>query len=187
MTSRILIAFILFSNYLLSQQAIDSTIVDTVKHHSPRIAMIYSAIIPASGQIYNHTWMKGGKGSRKVYWKVPLIYSTLGATGYFLINNQTQLHSIKTEYNARIEDPTFYTSAWQNYGLDDLEIIYKKTLTKRDLSILALGAVYLIQIIDANIEGHFVSFDISPDLSMNFYPTVINKTSFGVGLNLNFH
>lgn len=187
MNSRLFIAFILFSSYLFSQQATDSSFIDTVKHHSPKKAMLFSAIIPASGQIYNHAWMKKGKGINNVYWKVPLIYTSLGATSYFLIQNQIKLQSIKKEYNNRLNDSSFYTQEWVNYGLDDLEIVYKKTLTKRDLSILAVGAVYLIQIIDANIEGHFVSFDISPDLSMNFYPTILNHSSIGLGLNLNFH
>jgi len=187
MNSRLFIAFLLFANFLFSQTEKDSTFQDSVKVHSPRKALIYSAIIPGSGQIYNHIAMTKGKGTNKVYWKVPLIYSALAGTTYFLIQNQSQLHSIKSEYNNKLADPTFSTEEWVNYGLDDLEILYKKTLTKRDLSILGVGAVYLIQMIDANIEGHFVSFDISPDLTMNISPKLYSYNSVGVGFNLKIH
>ena len=104
-----------------------------------------------------------------------------------MIQNQNQLYSIKREYNNKVADPTFYSEEWSNYGLDDLEILYKKTLTKRDLSILGVGAVYLIQMIDANIEGHFVSFDISPDLTMNISPKLYSYNSIGIGFNLKIH
>ena len=41
--------------------------------------------------------------------------------------------------------------------------------------------------IDANIEGHFVSFDISPDLTMNISPKLYSYNSVGVGFNLKIH
>ena len=70
--------------WLYAQNA-DTTMIDSSKVHSVRKATIYSAVLPGLGQIYNHRAMP--KGSKKAYWKVPLIYSGLGASGYFLVFN----------------------------------------------------------------------------------------------------
>ena len=43
---------------------------DTVKTHSWKKAILFSAVVPGSGQIYNHIAMP--KGKKKAYWKVPL-------------------------------------------------------------------------------------------------------------------
>ena len=58
---------------------------DSVKTHSWKRACLFSAVVPGSGQIYNHIAMP--KGKKKAYWKVPLIYAGLGATTYFVVKN----------------------------------------------------------------------------------------------------
>ena len=92
--------FVLISACFFSQ---DTTMLllpkDTLKIHSPKKAIIYSAIIPGAGQVYNHIAMP--KGKKKAFWKVPIIYAGLGATGYFLINNQQAQRSLRTEYDNR--------------------------------------------------------------------------------------
>ena len=40
----------------------------------------------------------------------------------------------------------------------------------RDFSIISFLGVYLLQIIDANVEAHLFLFDISENLSFNFKP-----------------
>jgi hypothetical protein len=155
---------------------------DTI--HSPKKATIYSAILPGLGQIYNHNNMP--KGSRKAYWKVPIIYSGLGATGFFLISNQLSQKALKQEYTNRIEgnatDPKW--SAYDNAGVLTL---YNQYLNRRDLSILGFAAVYLFQIVDANVEAHFVNFDVSEDLSLQVEPVLLPSLSAGLTLKLNFH
>ncbi|MBI1835718.1 MAG: hypothetical protein HYR91_00480 [Flavobacteriia bacterium] len=187
MFSRIFFALIFVTSNLIAQVN-DSTHIDSSKLHSPKKALIYSAILPTSGQFYNHLAMKkGDKGFNNIYWKAPLIYTSLAGTSFLLIQNQQKLHALKTEYENRIENPLNINEKWKLYDLVDLEILYKKTLTYRDLSILALGTVYFIQIIDANIEGHFVHFDISPDLTFQAYPKILPYNTIGIGINLNFY
>ncbi len=152
--------------------------------HSPKKATIYSALLPGLGQIYNHINMP--IGNKKAYWKVPLIYTGLGATGFFLISNQLTQKALKQEYTNRIDgnatDPKW--SAYDNAGVLTL---YNQYLNKRDLSILGFAAVYLFQIVDANVEAHFVNFDVSEDLSLQLEPTLLPSLSAGLTLKLNFH
>ena len=54
-------------------------------------------------------------------------------------------------------------------------------------SIVAVGAIYFLQIVDAGVEAHFVSFDVSEDLSLTIDPTFFSARAPGVTLSLNFH
>jgi hypothetical protein len=188
MILRLTIAFLSFSTLLFAQKS-DTLVVDSIPVHSVKKAVILSAIIPSSGQIYNHLAIeKGVKGKNKVYWKVPLIYSALGATSYFLIQNQLNQLSAKNEYKFRDANPSieFLDIKWQDYDKEGILSMYQKYSTRRDLSILAFGAVYLIQIIDAGIEAHFVNFDISEDLSLKINPVILNRSTIGIGMSFNF-
>lgn len=155
---------------------------DTLKIHSPRKALIYSAILPGAGQVYNHMAMP--KGKKKAYWKVPLIYAGLGTTTYFLISNQQTQKELKLEYTNRTENG-FYTEKWIDYDNEGILTLYNQYLNWRDLSILGLAAVYLIQIADAGVEAHFVNFDISEDLSLSVDPVYYGNKSFGLRANFN--
>jgi hypothetical protein len=158
------------------------SILDTL--HSPKKATLYSAILPGMGQVYNHINMPSG--SKKAFWKVPLIYSGLGATGYFLISNQLTQRALKQEYTNRIEgNPT--DPKWEAYDNSGVLTLYNQYLNRRDLSILGFAAVYLFQIVDANVEAHFVNFDVSDDLTLQIDPSLLPSLSAGLSLKLNFH
>jgi hypothetical protein len=151
--------------------------------HSPKKAVIFSAVIPGAGQVYNHIAMP--KGQKKAFWKVPIIYAGLGTATYFLIKNQQTQLSLRKEYEYRllgqVVDPK-----WELYDISAIDYLYNKYLNWRDLSILGFGAVYLIQIVDAGIEAHFVNFDISEDLSMSIKPAYFGRNTVGIGLSFNF-
>ena len=157
---------------------------DSVKKHSPKKAVLLSTCLPGAGQVYNHIAIL--KGKRKAYWKVPLIYAGLSATTYFLIQNQLTQKALKTDYinrqNGGTPDPR-----WMQFDDDGILTLYNQYLTRRDLSILSVGAVYLIQVIDAGIEAHFVNFDVSEDLSMKITPTILGVSSPGLKVQFNFH
>jgi hypothetical protein len=84
--------------------------------------------------------------------------------------------------------------AISNYSgeqLQSLKLSYKKS---RDLAAIGLVIVYLFNIIDANVDGHLKSFDVSDDLSLkidpwqNIYQDSYNNynTSLGLSIKLNF-
>jgi hypothetical protein len=175
---------ITFFSFCFSQEVtVDSLLIDTVKVHSPKKAVILSAIVPGAGQVYNHIAMP--KGKKKAYWKVPLIYAGLGATGYFLIKNQVTQRDLKLDYTNRINggipDPR-----WELYDDQAILTLYNRYLDWRDLSILGMGVVYLLQLVDAGIEAHFVNFDISEDLSLQIEPAYFGNRTAGISLNFNF-
>jgi hypothetical protein len=162
----------------------NSAAIDT--NHSVKKAVVFSYIIPGAGQIYNHIAMPPKK--KKAFWKVPLIYAGLGATGYLLLKNNTLQRSLKREYNLReaSEFTQTFDSQWEQYDYQGVLTLYDKHLNRRDLFILAFGAVYIIQMVDAAVEAHFVKFDVSEDLSLNLHPTMLSLTNPGLKLTLNF-
>ena len=153
------------------------------KTHSVTKAILFSAVLPGAGQVYNHTAMP--KGKRKAFWKVPLIYAGLGATTYFMIKNQQQSVGFKREYQNR-QNGDLPSETYQQY--DDLGLLtaYQNHLARRDRAILGLGLVYFLQIADAGIEAHFVRFDISEDLSLQVRPVMMSFQHVGIGFKLAF-
>jgi TM2 domain-containing membrane protein YozV len=174
----ILISFLFCS--IGSAQTSDSVVVknDSVvkklpKDSRPRNAAILSAVIPGLGQIYN------GK-----YWKTPIVWAAMGGFGYFFIG---QLDSF-TVYHKDVKALALGDSAsviHKGFSIDQLQtqkIIFRK---HRDLLGFALIAVYAIQIIDANVDAHLRTFDVSDDLSLRLSTRpVIVGSAWGPGLSL---
>ena len=158
---------------------------DSIQPHSVKKAVLLSAILPGSGQIYNHLAMP--KGKKKAFWKVPLIYAGLGTSAFFLIKNNSLKNDYRSEYSKRIDDPSYISEApFNSYDNTGILTLYNQYLNWRDLSILALGAIYIFQVADAGVEAHFVSFDVSQDLSLNIDPILMNFNNPGVRITLNF-
>ncbi|MDX2362828.1 MAG: DUF5683 domain-containing protein [Crocinitomicaceae bacterium] len=164
----------------------DETTRDTVKKHSVLTATLLSVGIPGAGQIYNHLAMP--KGKKKAFWKVPLIYAGLGATGYFLITNQQQVTSLKKEYTFMDNNGGEHTedSEWAPYDQAGVLELYGQYQTWRDLSILGLIFVYALQVVDAGVEAHFVTFDVSQDLTLGLDPVMVDRRTAGLMFTLNF-
>ncbi|MCO5259281.1 MAG: DUF5683 domain-containing protein [Crocinitomicaceae bacterium] len=136
-----------------------------------KTAVILSAALPGAGQVYNHIAMP--KGKKKAYWKVPLIYTGLGVTGYFAVKNHLEQKTLKQEYINRTE---YNLTPIEKYSMyDDAGILqlYNQKVTRRDWLFLGMGLVYLLQIADAAVEAHFVKFDVSKDLTMKVRPAVM--------------
>ena len=147
-------------------------------YSSARKATILSAILPGSGQLYN-----------RKYWKAPIVYAALGGLAYWGITNQKQykfysdnLRAIYDEDEAT-QNSTLYTSdqliTQKNY--------YKKY---RDVSIMFGALVYVLNIIDANVDAHLKSFDVSDDLSLQLKPytnySYNNTLQTGLTIKLKF-
>lgn len=184
--------FLLISSSVFSQDSL--TVGDTVVPHSIRKAILFSAVVPGAGQVYNHLAMP--KGKKKAFWKVPLIYAALGTSTYFLIRNDQQQKRFKQEYNYRqylsygpecLDNGHPYNADLAVYDDAGILTLYNQYLDWRDLSILAVGAFYLLQLVDAGVEAHFVNFDVSEDLSLTVDPVILAYRTPGLSLSLNFH
>ncbi|WP_107040090.1 DUF5683 domain-containing protein [Brumimicrobium mesophilum] len=190
---RFFLVFLLFICATLSAQETeqfnkfenDSSIVvqerDTT--HSPKKAALYS-LIPGGGQIYNHLAMP--KGKKKAFWKVPIIYAGLGATGFFAIQNHITQRNLKAEYLFRSEFDTPNLQEYSQYDDQGILTLFEDTRRSRDLMIFAFIAVFGLNVLDAHVEAHFVNFDISKDLSLNLKPRMHDFKTPGLSLSLNF-
>lgn len=137
-----------------------------VKEHSPKKALILSAVLPGAGQVYN-----------KQAWKVPIIYVAFGGVGYYTYTNYTQMRLYKEEYLYRVnnngaslhpDDPNIVSAP--NSNIYNLYENYNKTF---QLSIIIAVAVYGVNLLDAYVYGHLFDFQISDDLTLNISPTVV--------------
>ena len=177
------LTLIVFTFLIFFSGSSQDTIQDTSATHPFNKAILCSAVLPGAGQVYNSILKK--KGFRHAIWKVPLIYGGLGATIYMLVQNQNTQKSLRSEYTSRlngiVSDPT-----WAAYDDSGVLYLYQQYLDQRDLSILAIGAVYLFQILDAGVESHFISFDVSEDLSLHVQPTILGRHTPGINISLNF-
>ncbi len=193
-TGSILFIGLLFIFSLTSAQVKDSAmhVADSLKqaevahkklYASPRKASIMSTCLPGLGQIYNRS-----------YWKVPVIYVGLGGFAYlFSVNNAhyQDYHKAVLFSVANADAPVFIDG--RNYSQDQLQKIkldYKKS---RDRWAIGVIIVYLVNIIDANVDAHLKTFDVSSDLSLHIVPwqeTLTTGNGFGmasgISLKLNF-
>lgn len=143
-----------------------------------RKATIMSACFPGLGQIYN-----------RKYWKAPVIYVALGGIGYWGVTNQVKYKYYSNNLRAANDDDV-NTINETLYSSDQL-ITQKKYYQKyRDISIMLGALVYLVNIIDANVDAHLRTFDVSDDLSLQLNPysnlDYNNKLQAGLSLKLKF-
>jgi len=134
-----------------------------------------SLVIPGMGQVYNQK-----------YWKVPIIYGAGGFFAYFIGFNQ---HKYVLFRDAILKGVTGEPALIEGrmYDFDDLDNGRDFYRRYRDLSVLGLGAIYLLNAIDAMIDAHFFSYDVSDDLSLDIRPTLLNSpdlTAEAVGLRI---
>jgi len=128
-----------------------------VPYPDPKKAMLYSIVLPGLGQAYNKSW-----------WKIPVIYAGLGTCAYFAITNGKQYNNF---HNALID--------LGNHKVDQLNSIYlagdlvngeNYYKRYRDLSYIAAAFVYLLNIVDANVDAQLHNFDVSDNISFRFTP-----------------
>ncbi|AWM14330.1 hypothetical protein DI487_11005 [Flavobacterium sediminis] len=155
------------------------TVQETINPLSPSKAAFYSAVVPGLGQIYN-----------KKYWKLPLVYGGLAAGIYFYTWNNNKYHEYRDEYKRRLDgtsDPNHPIYA----GLDDDRLIRAQKFHQRnrDLSALITAGIYILNIVDANVDAHLMQFNVNDNLSLapDIHQNQIDyKFNTGVKLTFNF-
>ena len=149
---------------------------------SPRKAVIYSAIFPGLGQVYN-----------RQYWKLPILYSGFVGFTYAITWNNGYYRDYLGGYQD-IMDSNPDTNRWHKmlpYGMDweSVDTQWFGDVLKqrkdyyryyRDLSVIGTVALYLLAIVDAYVDSQLYDFDMSPDLSMRIEPTLLreDKTNY---------
>lgn len=138
-----------------------------------RRATIMSAVFPGLGQIYN-----------RKYWKAPIIYAGLGGFGYMLVTNQQQydFYSANLRYSTST-DPATVAKNTTGYSTDQLYTLKIQYRKYRDIGIIGCAIIYLVNIIDANVDAHLKTFDVSDNLSMRIKP-FSNFAQTGTGMSM---
>jgi len=155
--------------------------------HVPKKAALFSAIIPGAGQVYNNKFRPLDKKS-KLWWKLPVIYGGLAASAYFAVQNNNQYKLFYTERRNRL-DPNYAPQFYPDYTSDLLLPVQESYRKRRDYSIIGGLVIYLLNVVDANVEGHLIHFDASDNLAINVLPKInyINtEASLALGISLSF-
>jgi hypothetical protein len=142
--------------------------------HSPLKATVMAAVLPGAGQVYN-----------RKYWKLPILYAGMGTCVYFIADNTREYRKWRDSYIAANDGDPATVPAYDpaKYRLDYAQDLYRRWT---ELSYMALLGVYILQVIDANVDAHLFYFDVSPDLSLQIHPSLLNtgRAYPGIGISL---
>jgi len=132
-------------------------------------AALRSAIFPGAGQVYN-----------RKYWKLPLVYGALaipvGAFAYNLdwYRKCREAYSIRYHNDTSVVTPDLpvdrIDQQLQPLSTQSLRLYRNEFRKNVDLSVLALLALWGLNVVDAAVDGHLRTFDVSDQLSLRLDP-----------------
>jgi len=158
----VLVTFSQNSNKEKSLLAKPDTLKNTEVKHSVRKATFLSVILPGAGQVYN-----------KKYWKVPIVYVAFAGLGYLVKTNNDEYNKYKQAYIFRTDNNAGTVDGFEKYTEDNLLTLKNAYQRSRDFAIIGVAAVYVLNIIDAAVDAHLYTFDVSDNLTLRVYPTFI--------------
>lgn len=170
---------------LVNTEAIDVDLnVKAAFKPDPTRAVIYSAIFPGLGQIYN-----------RKYWKLPIIYGGFIGLSYGISWNGRYYNDYSDAYKAIAGDDPLSPHNYDIWGkfypnrnpeslsdgqIQNLQNAFRRKKNfyrrNRDLCIIAAVGVYLVCMVDAYVDAQLFDFDISPDLSLRVEPAVMESS-----------
>ncbi len=146
----------------------------------PSKATYYSAILPGLGQAYN-----------KKYWKIPIVYGALASGIYFYKQNDKDYNRYRNAYKRRLAgftDDEFFGNGLSPSISNDGLIRAQNTLKRnKELSILVTVGLYILNIIDANVDAHLLQYNLDDNLSIKpniEINRVNNQSNMGISLNI---
>lgn len=157
-----------------------ATIASYASRYDPRKALLFAAILPGLGQVYN-----------KKYWKLPLVYGGFAGFGYGVSFYQRGYKEFKGALFDLLEsgESTILVrkQAWSEQSLRTVVDRYRR---ERDFFIILSAGMYLLQMIDAHVDAHLKEFDLNPNLHVRIQPTMNNDmltgTTSGISLIVKF-
>jgi hypothetical protein len=155
---------------LISERADTVLIKSYAARYDPRKALLFAAIVPGLGQIYN-----------KKYWKLPLVYGGFIAIGYGVNFYDKNFDKYKLLLFRNLESgigeneiypDDDYTTAAYRRAVD-------QNKRERDFMLILMGGMYLLQIVDAHVDAHLKEFDLNPKLQVSVRPTMEQSALLG--------
>lgn len=141
----------------------------------PTKAVWFSALFPGLGQVYNRR-----------YWKLPIVVGGYLGLAYATNWNNQMLSDYNKAYADLLDnDPStksymdFFSpnvneadidKSWLQNVLKSKKNFFRRN---RDLCIIGMVGVYLLAMVDAYVDASLSHFDISPDLSMDVMPSLM--------------
>lgn len=147
----------------------------TIDPLAPGKAAFYSAVVPGLGQIYN-----------KKYWKLPLVYGGMGVSLYYYSFNNGKYHEYRNAYKNRLAGKPV-TGELAGLSNDILIRGQKFHQRNRDLSMLITVGIYILNIVDANVDAHLKQFNVNENLT--FKPTLEQNPldmQYNAGFSINY-
>ena len=143
---------------------------------TPSKAAFYSAIIPGLGQAYL------GKA-----WKIPIIYSAIGASLYYFDLNNKEMNEYRNAYKRRLNG--FFDDRFLELAIpistEQLLLGMEFHKNYRDIALVLAVLSYMLNILEANVSAHLLQFNVSEDLSVT--PNlIIDEEIRGLRLALKF-
>ncbi len=143
---------------------------------TPSKAAFYSAIIPGLGQAYL------GK-----VWKIPIIYSAIGASLYYFDLNNKEMNEYRNAYKRRLNG--FFDDRFLELAIpittEQLLLGMEFHKNYRDIALVLAALSYMLNILEANVSAHLLQFNVSEDLSVT--PNlIIDEEIRGLRLALKF-
>jgi len=144
--------------------------------YDPRKALLYAAVVPGLGQIYN-----------KKYWKLPLVYGGFFGIGYAINFYQQNYKEYKVQLFYNLDhgfedDNDINTNPETNpsgYTTGQLRTIVDKSRRERDFWVIMMGAMYILQMVDAHVDAHLKEFDLNPNLRVSIQPGIDQSELLG--------
>lgn len=143
----------------------------------PQRALWLSALCPGLGQVYNRR-----------YWKLPIVVGAFVGLSYGTSWNNRMYKDYARAYRDVMDDdpdtrsymdffpPTVREAdldqAWLQKVMKNKRDYYRRY---REICVIAMVGVYLINIVDAYVDASLAHFDISPDLTLDVAPTAIDS------------
>lgn len=166
------------SDTVLIQTQVPIQLVDSPNVHSVRRATLLSTYLPGAGQVYN----------RKA-WKVPIIYAAFAGMGYLIKFNHDNFKkfdkALLTRYDNDPNTVDAYATIYSEDNLRSLSDFYRRN---RDLSVIGLTLIYVLNIVDAHVDAHLFNFNVDDNLSLRLNPTLeMGPYYSSAGLSLSLH
>ena len=136
----------------------------------PEIAWKRSLLIPGWGQIYNRD-----------YWKLPFVYGGYVGVGLVIQFNDRQYKDFRQAFIERNDDDPENDNASfpETVSTEGIKRARDNARQARDLSIIAVAGMHLLQTIEAYVDAHLRGFDVSEDLSLDLHPDVGGASPIG--------
>ncbi|MBO6575254.1 MAG: hypothetical protein JJ896_07565 [Rhodothermales bacterium] len=154
-----------------------SVTAQSTEARSPQSALLRGLAFPGLGQVYNRDYVK-----------LPVLYAGIAVFAYNVANNHSEyvLYKRAFQYKAwqeLIGEDDINPAAAFEAQYDEITARFGRELSSaplenqrdnlrrnRDLSILGIGAMWALGVLDAYVSAHLSSFDVGENLTLRVQP-----------------